>query len=94
MGAFYFRLVGRNVEIYSYLEPLYNDFRKLNVRSLAGVWEQTTMDQFVEQLLTSESVCDITMPHLQKRSILEEQGLLKVRTVRLRCVSVCVSMCV
>ena len=51
-------------------------------------------DQLVEQLLPSESVCDITMPHLQKRSILEEQGLLKVRTVRLRCVSVCVSMCV
>lgn len=31
-GAFYMRLVGRPLEVYQYLEPLYNDYRK--VRSL------------------------------------------------------------
>lgn len=29
LGAFYMRLAGTSVEIYKYLEPLYNDFRKM-----------------------------------------------------------------
>jgi len=29
LGAFYMRLVGTSVEIYKYLEPLYNDYRKM-----------------------------------------------------------------
>ncbi len=28
-GAFYMRLVGRPLEVYQYLEPLYNDYRKV-----------------------------------------------------------------
>lgn len=30
-GAFYLRLVGRALDVYTYLEPLYNDFRKVGV---------------------------------------------------------------
>lgn len=29
LGAFYLRLTGTDVDIYRYLEPLYNDYRKL-----------------------------------------------------------------
>lgn len=29
LGAFYLRLVGRPLEVYQYLEPLYNDYRKV-----------------------------------------------------------------
>lgn len=32
LAAFYWRLVARSVEIYKYLEPLLNDYRKLRVR--------------------------------------------------------------
>lgn len=28
-GAFYMRLVGKPMEVYQYLEPLYNDYRKV-----------------------------------------------------------------
>lgn len=28
-GAFYMRLVGRPLDVYQYLEPLYNDYRKV-----------------------------------------------------------------
>lgn len=28
-GAFYLRLVGRPLDVYQYLEPLYNDYRKV-----------------------------------------------------------------
>lgn len=34
LGAFYLRLTGTDVDIYRYLEPLYNDYRKLR-RKLA-----------------------------------------------------------
>jgi pre-mRNA-splicing factor 38A len=79
LGAFYLRLVGKAAEIYTYLEPLYNDYRKVNRRTLNGAWEQTTMDQFVQELLTAEMVCDIAMPFLQKRQLLERAGVLTVR---------------
>ena len=29
LGAFYLRLIGKAVDIYTFLEPLYNDMRKL-----------------------------------------------------------------
>ena len=34
LGAFYLRLTGSDVDVYRYLEPLYNDYRKLR-RKLA-----------------------------------------------------------
>jgi len=36
LGAFYMRLVGKPVDIYQYLEPLYNDYRKLRFRGTSG----------------------------------------------------------
>lgn len=32
LGAFYLRLTGRPLEVYQYLEPLYNDYRKVGSR--------------------------------------------------------------
>ena len=37
LGAFYLRLVGKPVDIYKYLELLYNDFRKIRHRTTSGV---------------------------------------------------------
>lgn len=34
LGAFYLRLTGTDIDVYRYLEPLYNDYRKLR-RQLA-----------------------------------------------------------
>lgn len=36
LGAFYLRLVGTPVDIYQYLEPLYNDYRKIKQRLTQG----------------------------------------------------------
>ena len=30
LGAFYLRLTGKPVDIYTHLEPLYNDYRKIS----------------------------------------------------------------
>lgn len=32
LGAFYLRLTGTDIDVYRYLEPLYNDYRKLRQR--------------------------------------------------------------
>ncbi|KAG8954618.1 Pre-mRNA-splicing factor 38A [Tulasnella sp. 424] len=75
LAAMYIRMTFRPVEVFELLEPLLKDYRKLRVRSTAG-YTLTYMDEFVDQLLTEERVCDIILPRLTKREVLEEtEGL-------------------
>jgi pre-mRNA-splicing factor 38A len=85
----------RAVEVYEILEPLLKDYRKLRYRHqskntfpvqtsqliqlhLAGYF-LTYIDEFVDQLLNEERVCDIILPRLPKRAVLEESGDLTPR---------------
>ena len=43
----------------------------------------TYIDEFVDQLLNEERVCDIILPRLPKRAVLEENGELAPRQSRL-----------
>ena len=52
LGAFYLRLVGNSAEVYRYLEPLLNDYRKVRRRVKSGGCELTTVDAFIDELLT------------------------------------------
>lgn len=81
LGAMYFRMTcpGKGNEVYRYLEPLYNDFRKLVYRTSTKGWEVIHMDVFIERLLKDETVCEIALPHLIKRNKLEELGSLQPR---------------
>ncbi|VDQ02456.1 unnamed protein product [Trichobilharzia regenti] len=79
LGAFYLRLVGESVEIYKYLETLYNDFRRLKFQDKMGNFSLIYMDDFIDQLLTEERVCDVILPRLQKREVLEELNGLEPR---------------
>nr|CDS28472.1 pre mRNA splicing factor 38A [Hymenolepis microstoma] len=79
LGAFYLRLVGESVEIYKYLEALYNDFRKLKQQDTTGKFSIIRMDEFIDQLLNEERACDVILPRLQKRSVLEDSNLLEPR---------------
>lgn len=53
LGAYYLRLTGRPSEIYQYLEPLYNDYRKLRRRQSGGEYVLSHMDEFVEEVATA-----------------------------------------
>jgi pre-mRNA-splicing factor 38A len=66
LGAYYLRLTANAEEIYELLEPLYNDYRKLVFRSTKG-WEVKHMDEFIDDLLHQEMICDIVLPVLQAR---------------------------
>jgi pre-mRNA-splicing factor 38A len=85
----------RAVDVYEILEPLLKDYRKLRYRDqskytcptrmsriiqlhIAGYF-LTYIDEFVDQLLNDERVCDIILPRLSKRAVLEENGELAPR---------------
>ncbi|KAI8813865.1 PRP38 family-domain-containing protein [Cladochytrium replicatum] len=79
LAAFYLRLTGSALDIYTYLEPLLYDKRKLRRRLPSGAFDLTFMDEFVDALLTSERVCDTIMPRVMKRELLVEKEDLQPR---------------
>ncbi|KAJ8604296.1 hypothetical protein CTAYLR_002523 [Chrysophaeum taylorii] len=78
LGALYLRCVGRPVDVYNYLEALYADYSKIRVRAFDG-WTISHVDEFVDELLTSDYSCDIALPHLPPRHHLQAQGILGPR---------------
>ncbi|KAG0277848.1 hypothetical protein BGZ95_005226 [Linnemannia exigua] len=78
LGAFYLRLVGKPVDIYNYLEPLLDDSRKLRKRGNSG-YSLIHMDEYIDELLREERVCDVVLPRLTKRHVLEDAGELDPR---------------
>ena len=82
LGALYLRIVGTSVECYKYLEPLYNDYRKIKYKNREGSkreggistlslssleFELSHVDEFVDRLLREDRVCDVILPRLQVR---------------------------
>ncbi|KAH8117621.1 PRP38-domain-containing protein [Phellopilus nigrolimitatus] len=78
LAAMYIRMTFRAAEVYEILEPLLKDYRKLRLRHMGG-YTLTFMDEFVDQLLRDERVCDTILPRIPKRDILEENGELGPR---------------
>ncbi|KAM9093773.1 pre-mRNA-splicing factor 38A-like [Sarcophilus harrisii] len=74
LGALYMRLTGTARDCHKYLEPLYNDDRNIRIRNRNGDFKSMRAKEFIHQLLHSERVCDIWLPRLQKRQVLEETG--------------------
>lgn len=78
LGAFYLRLVGQPADVFQFLEPLYNDFRRIVVFAPEGK-SISHVDEFVWTLLHSDFACDISLPRIPKRCVLENLGLLERR---------------
>lgn len=74
LGAFYMRLTGSSIDCYKYLEPLYNDNRKLRRQNRDARFELVHVDEFIDELLREERLCDIILPRVQKRFVLEENN--------------------
>lgn len=78
LAAFYIRLTFDPVDVYKYLEPLLLDYRKLR-RRMRDKYVLTTMDQFVDDLLTKDRVCGTSLWKLPSRQQLEDLDLLEER---------------
>lgn len=79
LAAFYVRLTFDSKDVYTTLEPLLADYRKLRRRTKDGGYSLTYMDQFVDDLLTKNRVCGTSLRMLPQRSILEDLGQLEMR---------------
>jgi pre-mRNA-splicing factor 38A len=76
LAAFHLRLTGNPAEIYAMLEPLLGDYSKLRVQTRVG-WELVCMDEFVHQLLHESHACEIALPRIPARKVLESVGALE-----------------
>ena len=81
LGALYMRLTGTSIACNKYLEPLFNDNRKLRCQSNQEKFELIHMDEFIDVLLRKERSCDVILPRIQKRHVLEENNF------RRKCIS-------
>ena len=79
LGAFYFRLVGRGVDVWRTLEGLLADYRKVRRRKEDGGWDVVHVDEVVDELLQSDKACSVTLPRLMRREQLEKMGKLQPR---------------
>lgn len=79
LGAFYMRITGTSLDCYKYLEPLLNDFRKIKMQKRDGVFAITHVDEFIDELLRDERSCDVILPRIQKRVVMEESELIQPR---------------
>ncbi|KAF2789056.1 PRP38-domain-containing protein [Melanomma pulvis-pyrius CBS 109.77] len=78
LAAFYIRLAWSPVDIYTTLEPLLSDFRKIKRRTKDG-FALTYMDQFVDDLLTKDRICATSLWKLPSRANLEDLEMLDPR---------------
>ncbi|KAG2445815.1 hypothetical protein HXX76_000419 [Chlamydomonas incerta] len=79
LGAFYMRLVGKPLEVYQYLEPLYNDYRKVRLQTMEGAYALTHVDEVVDDMLRKDFLFDIALPRVPSRYTLEKLGQLDAR---------------
>ena len=78
LAALYLRIVGKAVQIYSQLEILLEDNRKLRLRTASG-YILTTVDEFADNLLRLDRYCDTILPRITKRYVLEDLGEIEPR---------------
>jgi pre-mRNA-splicing factor 38A len=83
IAAMYVRLAFSSLEVYEILEPMLEDYRRLRFRQMSGNYHITYMDEFVNDLLTKERVCELILPRLTKRIVLEESEGLAPRISKL-----------
>jgi len=79
LGAYYMRLTGTSLDCYKYLEPLLNDYRKIKFQDKNGNFHLKHVDEFIDDLIREERVCDVIMPRVQKRHVLEENEMIEPR---------------
>jgi len=78
LAMFYIRLTFPGKECYQILEPFLGDYRKLRQRGQRG-FELTYVDEYVDELLRGERVCDVSLPRIPTRFALEETEELEPR---------------
>ncbi|KAF2150002.1 PRP38-domain-containing protein [Myriangium duriaei CBS 260.36] len=78
LAALYVRLTGEARDVYTMLEPYLSDPRKIKRRTRDG-FRLSYVDEFVDDLLTKERVCGISLWKMPARQVLEDMDVLEPR---------------
>ena len=73
LTALFIRFAYPPYKIYTKLEKLYCDYKKLVILKSKG-YAIIHMDEYIDQLLNDEHIFEISLPKIPKRSVLEENG--------------------
>ena len=76
LTALFIRFAYPPVKIYTKLEKLFCDYKKLVILKSKG-YAIIHMDEYIDSLLNDENIFEISLPKIPKRSVLEENGSLK-----------------
>ena len=76
LTALFIRFAYPPSKIYTKLEKLYCDYKKLVILKSKG-YAIIHMDEYIDSLLNEEHIFEISLPKIPKRSVLEENGELK-----------------
>ena len=79
LGAFYYRLVARSADVWTRLEPLLSDYRRVRRRKEDGGWEVVHVDEVVDDMLQLDKCMSIALPRLVRREVLVQRGSLEER---------------
>ena len=71
LTALYVRLVFPPVKVYSKLEKMYCDYKKLRIIDNAGKFHIIHMDELIDDLLHKETIINLNLPKITKRKVLE-----------------------
>ncbi|GAM90299.1 hypothetical protein ANO11243_083420 [Dothideomycetidae sp. 11243] len=78
LAALYVRLTGEARDVYTTLEPYLADARKIKRRTREG-FKLSFVDEFVDDLLTKDRVCGISLWKMPARTLLEDTDVLEPR---------------
>ena len=73
LTALFIRFAYPPYKIYTKLEKLYCDYKKLVILKSKG-YAIIHMDEYIDSLLNDEHIFEISLPKIPKRSVLEENG--------------------
>ena len=76
LTALFIRFAYPPSKIYTKLEKLYCDYKKLVILKSKG-YAIIHMDEYIDSLLNEEHIFEISLPKIPKRNVLEENGELK-----------------
>ena len=76
LTALFIRFAYPPVKIYTKLEKLFCDYKKLVILKSKG-YAIIHMDEYIDSLLNSENIFELSLPKIPKRSVLEENGSLR-----------------
>jgi len=61
------------------LEPLYNDYRKIRIRTVNGTFILNYVDEIIDDFFRKDMVFDTILPRIQYRYSMEKYGTLDNR---------------